>query len=96
MLQRQDLEVNNKQLLNEMQRLRNALEQVNWSKRMLQRQDLEVNNKQLLNEMQRLRNALEQVKGVLQGLRREVFFCFFTQCVLELLGQEREFIYLKI
>jgi hypothetical protein len=61
MLQRQDLEVNNKQLLNEMQRLRNALEQVNQSKRMLQRQDLEVNNKQLLNEMQRLRNALEQV-----------------------------------
>jgi hypothetical protein len=31
MLQRQDLEVNNKQLLNEMQRLRNALEQVNWA-----------------------------------------------------------------
>jgi hypothetical protein len=53
------LEVNNKQLLNEMQRLRNALEQVNWSKRILQRQDLEVNNKQLLNEMQRLRNDLE-------------------------------------
>jgi hypothetical protein len=61
MLQRQDLEVNNKQLLNEMQRLRKALEQVNWSKRMLQRQDLEVNNKQLLNEMQWLRNTLEQV-----------------------------------
>jgi hypothetical protein len=53
MLQRQDLEVNNKQLLNEMQRLRNALEQVNWSKRIL-RQGLEANNKQLLNEMQRV------------------------------------------
>ncbi len=76
MLQRQDLEVNNKQLLNEMQRLRNALEQVNWSKHMLQRQDLEVNNKQLLNEMQRLRNTLEQVNGVLRGLCREVFCCF--------------------
>jgi hypothetical protein len=44
-----------------MQRLRNALEQVNWSMRSLQRPDLEVNNKQLLNEMQRLCNALEQV-----------------------------------
>jgi hypothetical protein len=52
-----------------MQRLRNALEQVNLNKQILQRQDLEVNNKQLLNEMQRLRNALEQVnssKGMLQ------------------------------
>jgi hypothetical protein len=44
-----------------MHRLRNALEQVNWSMSSLQRQDLEVNNKQRLNEMQRLRNALVQV-----------------------------------
>jgi hypothetical protein len=48
MLQRQDLEVNNKQLLNEMQRLRNALEQVKWSKHIFQRHVLDLNNKQPL------------------------------------------------